>query len=361
MRILVVSPSWIGDTVISNSMYQLLIMRYKDAVSIDVLVSQWCYDIVTHMIEIDNILLSPYIHGTLELIKYFRFGKILRRKKKYHQAIVLPNSFKSALVPFFAGIVLRTGWRGEMRYGVLNDLRKFDMASSFPLLVQRYAALAYDCKYVTHFSHLPSPLPMPRLNVQKEEIKKVLFKLSLDMYTRPMIGLCVSAEFGPSKIWPHYHYMELAIRLVYWGYHVVLLGSVNRRRLVLYSCLYSDICQNAQQHYTNLINRTSLNEAMAVIACCRVIVSNDSGLLHVACALQRSVIALYGPTDPGFTPPLSDSAIVLRCVHDDNNRCFKTRKNIDDPYGYHDSLINITPDQVLQALQLLLDRKCTDI
>lgn len=170
MKILVVSPSWIGDTVMSNSMYQLLMMRYRFKVQIDVVLLEQCQSVVNYMSEINRILFLPYRHGTVEFMKCFYIGVSLRRQG-YQQAIVLPNSFKSALIPFFAGIALRTGWRGEMRYGILNDLRILD-STLFPLMVQRYAALAYNQDDMKDFSYLPSPLPWPRLCIKKKLLKK---------------------------------------------------------------------------------------------------------------------------------------------------------------------------------------------
>lgn len=174
MKILVVGPSWIGDLVMSNSMYQLLVIRYRYKVKIDVIIPRWCQSVLHHMSEINRILFVPYTHGVLELIKCFNVGKSLRHKE-YHQAIILPNSFKSALIPFFAGIAVRTGWKGEFRYGLLNDLRVFD-PKSFPLMVQRYAALACDYT-VKHFSKLPDPLPFPRLNIKKKTLKEYYLNL----------------------------------------------------------------------------------------------------------------------------------------------------------------------------------------
>lgn len=164
MKILVIGPSWIGDIVMSNSMYQLLMIRYRGQVEIDVIIPQEYQAVVDHMSEINKIFFLPYTHGVLQLKKCLRIGKFLRHKK-YQQAIVLPNSLKSALIPFFAGIPIRTGWRGEMRYGVLNDLRILNKIT-FPLMVQRYAALAYDnCvnKVFLNSSAILSPWPFLKI------------------------------------------------------------------------------------------------------------------------------------------------------------------------------------------------------
>lgn len=165
-----------------------------------------------------------------------------------------------------------------------------------------------------------------------------------------MIGLCFGAAFGPAKIWPHYHYVKLATYLVHYGYNVVILGRASEE--IMYEFLHNNILKCLKKYCINIINQTSLYEAIAIIAACKGIISNDSGLLHIACALQRPVVGLYGPTNPGCTPPLSNRAVVLRCIHGYH----KIRRSEDSVYGYHYSLMNISPDRVLQALLQLLNR-----
>lgn len=348
MKILVVSPSWIGDIVMSNSMYQLLVIRYQYKVKIDVIVPECYQSLVRHMSEINKIMFIPYTHGKLELIKCFNIAKCLRNEK-YQQAIILPNSFKSALIPFFAGIMLRTGWKGEIRYGILNDLRVLN-PKKFPLMVQRYAALSCD-NTIKNFSDLPSPLPFPRLIIKKNEVEKILSKFSLNNYKQWLIGLCFGSGFGPAKSWPHYHYVTLAMNLINCGYHVIILGVSNNQLIYKFFENSVFIFKNLKKCFINLLNKTSLDEVIAIISICRGIISNDSGLLHIACALQRPVVGLYGPTDPGFTPPLFDKSIVLRCIHG----YYKIRVSDNSIYGYHHSLIDISPYQVLKALQILLN------
>lgn len=349
MRILVVGPSWIGDTVMSNSLYQLLITRYHGEVKIDVIAPRKCQPIISHMPEIHRMLFLPYTHGVLELVKCLHIGKSLRNKE-YQQAIVLPNSFKSALIPFFAGISLRTGWRGEMRYGILNDLRVLD-PMLLPLMVQRYVALSYDGDYfIKYFSNLSFSFPHPCLNINRREIEEILYKFNLNYRNKCLVGLCFGAALRSDKIWPHYHYVKLALYLVNCGYHVVILGCSSNKLICEF--FENNILKNFKKWCTNLINKTSLIEVMAIIAGCKGVVSNDSGLLHIACALQCPVVGLYGPTDPNFTPPLSKRAVVLRCCV---SKYYKMRKNNDNVYGYHHSLINIKAEQVFQALQTLLN------
>ncbi len=141
MKILVIGPSWVGDMMMSQSLYRTLKAEYPSA-EIDVMAPAWCRPLLARMPEVNQALAMPLGHGALALGERRRLGHALRANG-YDRAYVLPNSFKSALVPFFANVPQRTGWRGEMRYGLLNDLRVLDKAA-FPLMVQRYVALAYD-------------------------------------------------------------------------------------------------------------------------------------------------------------------------------------------------------------------------
>ncbi len=165
MKILVIGPSWVGDMMMSQSLYRTLKAEHPDAV-IDVMAPAWCRPLLSRMPEVNQALAMPLGHGALEIGERRRLGKSLRGSH-YDRAYVLPNSFKSALVPFFAGIKRRVGWRGEMRYGLLNDLRKLDKAA-FPLMVERYVALGYDTP-VSSAKQLPQPLLWPQLQVEDQE------------------------------------------------------------------------------------------------------------------------------------------------------------------------------------------------
>ncbi|SQK77340.1 ADP-heptose--LPS heptosyltransferase 2 [Tatumella ptyseos] len=221
MKILVIGPSWVGDMMMSQSLYRTLKTRYPEAI-IDVMAPAWCRPLLSRMPEVNEALAMPLGHGALALGERRQIGRSLR-SSHYDQAYVLPNSFKSALVPFFAGIKTRTGWRGEMRYGVLNDARTLNK-TDFPLMVERYVALAYDAGTIASAADLPQPLLWPKLSVSESEKTETagLFSLPGD---RPVVGFCPGAEFGPAKRWPHYHYAVLAQKLIARGYRVVLFGS----------------------------------------------------------------------------------------------------------------------------------------
>ena len=343
MKILVIGPSWVGDMMLSQSLYRTLKAEYPTA-EIDVMAPAWCRPLLARMPEVNQALAMPLGHGALGLGERRRLGRALRANR-YDRAYVLPNSFKSALVPFFADIPQRTGWRGEMRYGLLNDVRVLDKAA-FPLMVQRYVALAYDKGRVQRADDLPQPLLWPQLRVSDEEIAETTSAFNLTD-SRPIVGFCPGAEFGPAKRWPHYHYATLAQRLIESGYQIALFGSAKDHEAG--EQIRAALQDDARDFCLNLAGKTQLEQAVILIAACRAVVSNDSGLMHVAAALNKPLIALYGPSSPDFTPPLSDKARVIRLI----SGYHKVRKG-DAEQGYHQSLIDIQPQQVLDALTPLL-------
>jgi heptosyltransferase-2 len=343
MKILVIGPSWVGDMMMSQSLYRTLKAEHPDAV-IDVMAPAWCRPLLSRMPEVNQALAMPLGHGALEIGERRRLGKALRASG-YDRAYVLPNSFKSALVPFFAGIKRRIGWRGEMRYGLLNDVRVLDKAA-FPLMVERYVALGYD-RQVSSARQLPQPLLWPQLLVEEQEKIETAaqFQLAAD---RPMIGFCPGAEFGPAKRWPHYHYAALARQLIGEGFQVVLLGSAKDHPTG--EEIIAALPEENRADCRNLAGETQLEQAVILLAQCRAVVSNDSGLMHIAAALDRPLVALYGPSSPDFTPPLAKQARVIRLI----TGYHKVRKG-DADQGYHQSLIDIQPARVHQELTELLN------
>lgn len=343
MKILVIGPSWVGDMMMSQSLYRTLKALHPEAL-IDVMAPAWCRPLLSRMPEVNEALAMPLGHGALALGERRELGKALRTKG-YDRAYVLPNSFKSALVPFFAGIKQRIGWRGEMRYGLLTDLRVLDKPA-FPLMVERYVALAYDRQRIKSARDLPQPLFWPQLQVNEEEKAATAAAFSLDS-TRPAIGFCPGAEFGPAKRWPHYHYADLAQQLIDRGYQILLFGSAKDHETG--QQILQSLNESARQHCRNLAGETQLEQAVILLAHCRAVVSNDSGLMHIAAALNRPLVALYGPSSPDFTPPLSQQARVIRLI----TGYHKVRKG-DADQGYHQSLIDIRPARVITELENLL-------
>lgn len=329
-KILVIAPSWVGDTMLMQPMLMRLKQRHPDA-QIDVLAPPWTAALLRQMPEVHEVIINPFPHGALKLSARYRLGKELRIGR-YDQAIVLPNSFKSALVPFFAGIPLRTGFVGEMRYGLLNDARKLD-EQELPLMVERFAQLAE-----APGDAIQRPVPQPRLQVSDERRRQVLGKLGLSV-SGPIAVFCPGAEYGPAKRWPAPYFAELAQCLCKQGYAVWLVGSSKDKEIG------EEIVASSNDVCRNLCGSTDLAEAIALLSCADLVVSNDSGLMHLAAALDRPMLALYGSSSPQFTPPLSQQARVVK-VDIQCNPCFKR----ECPLGHFECMMRLTPQQVIQYI-----------
>jgi len=332
-KILIIGPSWVGDTMLMQPMLMRLKQRHPDSL-IDVLAPPWTDELLLSIPEVNEVIINPFLHGTLQLGERVKLGKQLR-KDRYDQAIVLPNSLKSALVPFFANIPVRTGFVGEMRYGLLNDVRKLDKRK-LPLMVERFAQLAEQAGH-----DIPRPLDNPKLNVAQNTLDAALGKLGLNL-NKPVAIFCPGAEYGPAKRWPVSYFAEIAQRLQYHGFEVWLVGSSKDKELA------EKIVSLGNQSCRNLCGSTNLGDAIALLSCAELVVSNDSGLMHLAAALDRPMLALFGSSSPQFTPPLSPKAEVvkldLKC-----SPCFKR----ECPLGHFNCMMQLTPDLVWKKIEQL--------
>lgn len=343
MKTLIIGPSWVGDMMMSQSLYRTL-KQLDPNNKIDVMAPTWSQALLNKMPEVNQVLEMPIGHGEFAFAERRQIGKSLR-SSHYDQAIVLPNSFKSALIPFYANIPKRTGWKGELRYGLLNDIRNLNK-SAFPLMVERYVALAYPKNQIHSAKDLPQPLLWPKLNIEQSEVDEALVTFALPQ-DEPLIGFCPGAEFGPAKRWPDYHYSTLADMLIKQNARIIILGSAKDREVgdqIIAKMVYGDKC-------INLAGKTQLEQAVSLIAACKAIVTNDTGLMHVAAALDKPLVALYGPSSPEFTPPLSNKAEVIRLI----TGYHRVRKG-DAEQGYHQSLIDIKPSNVFETLMNLIMR-----
>ncbi|MGF1713496.1 lipopolysaccharide heptosyltransferase II [Photobacterium chitinilyticum] len=340
MKILIIGPSWVGDMVMSQSLYISLKQQHPDA-TIDVMAPAWCRPILERMPEVDNAIEMPIGHGEFNLKGRYKIGKALR-EEQYTHAFVLPNSAKSALIPLFARIPSRTGWKGESRYGLLNDIRT--NKKSFGLMVERYCALAYE-KHAMHDSSSLSAIPHPKLTVKSESQLHSIKTLGLNQQ-RPIIGMCPGAEFGPAKRWPDKYFAQVATEAIQKGYQVWLFGS-NKDQAVTED-IQQQITPELRQHCFNLAGQTQLVEAVDLLASCEIVISNDSGLMHIAAAVGTKIIAVYGSTSPDYTPPLSQQ---VEIVHTDIScrPCFKR----ECPYGHLKCLNDLPPSRVIEAVEKL--------
>ena len=338
---LVVGPAWIGDMVMAHCLVQLIHTSapYEPLV---MLAPPATAAVAGRMAEISEVRTLETAHGEFGLGKRFRLGRALALEK-FERSFVLPNSWKSALVPFFAGIPKRTGWLGEARYGLLNDTAAVP-AERLPLMIERFMGL------LNLDDPLVRPYPQPTLvvDVQQQEALKASHQLK-----DGAVALCPGAEFGQAKRWPAEHFIDVATQVVKQERQVWLLGGPADRAVC--EQIAAEV-PDADRWLRNLAGETSLTQVIDILATASAVVCNDSGLMHVACAVGTPVIALYGSTSPGFTPPLHPDAQALTLVDLDGGAnkldcqpCFERLCR----YGHGDCLGLLTPRFVVQRLEQL--------
>lgn len=330
-RILVAGPSWVGDFVMADALFKLL-RSERPSCPLDVLAPAWALPLARRMDEVSEAIELPGGHGELAFAARWRLSRALRGRG-YTHAYVLPRSAKAALVPWLARVPWRTGYLGEMRYGLLNDVRRPDPAHE--TVVQRYAALAQ-----APGAPLPESLPAPALHSPEAAQRELLARLGLQDDTRP-VALCPGAEYGPAKRWPAEAYAALAECLLGAGRAVWLLGSGREREL-------GDAIAARAPGARNLAGATSLVEAVDLLAAAAAVVTNDSGLMHIAAALAKPLVAIFGSSSPRYTPPTSEAARIiyhsLPC-----SPCFAR----ECPLGHLNCLRGIGIDEVMGALRRL--------
>ena len=336
-KILVLGPAWVGDMVLAQSLFKTLKANNPNCV-IDVAAPAWTLPLLERMPEVSGKIALPFKHGELAFFERLKFGKSLKNAG-YTQSIILTNSFKSALLPWAAGIPRRTGFLGEMRYGLLNDIRELDK-TKLPRTVDRFVALALPP------NQTPVDIANPALISNKDNALQALQKLGLAVPTSRVLGLCPGAEYGEAKRWPAEYYAEVATEALKNGWQVWLFGSDKDLPVT------SQINQLCQNKCTDFGGKTSLSEAIDLMALCETVISNDSGLMHIAAALDKKLIAIYGSSDPHHTPPMSPKAVVeylaLPC-----SPCFKRVC----PLTHLNCLKQIAPSQVIKRLFLKLPNR----
>ena len=319
----------------AQSLFKLLRSRRPER-EIDVLAPRATVSLVARMPEISMGILINQKHGDFGFSYRKGLGEKLR-EKKYRQAFVLPNSLKSALVPFFADIPVRTGFRGEYRYVLLNDMRMLNK-KRLPRMVDRFVALG-----VLAGEPLPD-IEYPKLIVDRENLSDLVEKLRLEV-DRPVLGICPGAEFGDAKRWPERHYAALCDYAVARGMRAWIFGGPNDRATG--ERILALMSTGAPRQAVNLAGETTLLDAIDLLGACALVVSNDTGLMHVAAAVGCALAVVYGSTSPAFTPPLSDRASTvsenLSC-----SPCFKRTC----PLGHKNCLNELLP----KRLEDLIDK-----
>ena len=339
VRALIIAPAWIGDTVMAQPLFIRLRERFP-GIQLDALAPRWVAPVLERMPEINDIIDNPFAHGEFSWRARYRLARELAQRH-YQQAYILPNSLKSALIPYLAGIPQRVGFTGEARYGLINRRHTLDKIA-LPQMAERFAQLAE-----IPGAALPRPLPGLHLlssAAQQQETRRA----SGLAHTEKIAVFCPGAEYGPAKRWPTRHFATLAETLSQRGYHLLLLGSTKDRGAGDEIIRQAASASPGTIH--NLCGSTSLAQAIDLIATANFVVCNDSGLMHIAAALGRPLIAIYGSSSPGFTPPLSAQAKILSlklaC-----SPCFKR----ECPLGHLDCLNQLLPAHVLAALPLSAD------
>ena len=313
--------------VMAQALFKLLKSRVPDE-KIDVLAPAWSLPIIDRMPEVRSCIASETAHGEVGIKKRYAIAKQLR-PSAYDRAIVLPRSLKASLIPWFARIPIRTGYRGESRYGLINDMRPFDR-DRLDQTVKRYVALGVD-----RDEGLPDIL-QPSLTVDRHNQRHTMQVNNLDD-TKPVIALMPGAEYGPAKCWPHVHFATLARRLDESGFGVWIMGSEKDRPA-------GDVIAAASAA-VNLCGKTTLQDVVDLLAFAKQAVSNDSGLMHIAAAVGVHVHALYGSSSPEFTPPLTTRSDI-HSLRLDCSPCFAR----ECPLGHLNCLQDLLPERILAAI-----------
>jgi heptosyltransferase-2 len=330
-KILIVAPAWLGDMVMTHSLIQVIRQRHPEA-SLSVLAPQATLQISELMPEISERILMPDRHGQFNLKARWTLAMQLR-KQKFALAYVLPNTWKSALIPFLAGIPQRVGALGEQRYIVLNDVRQG--VKNLPLMVQRYVTLGYPRG---QFS-AEQEFPYPRLQVPEILREQVQNKLQLDLH-KPVLVLSPGAAFGPAKRWPPAYFAAVAEAKLAEGFQVWVIGGPAEQALgdeIL--ALVPEVC--------HFVGKTSLLEMAALLSMASQVLTNDSGPMHIAASLNVPVFAIFGSSSAGFTPPLGDKITIIEKQGLSCRPCFQRVC----PLGHYACLKEITPEQVLERMK----------
>ncbi len=317
--------------VMAQSLFITLKKSLPDC-QIDVLAPSWSLALLERMPEVNKAIAMPLSHGQFGFFDRLKLGKKLRANH-YDQAILLPNSWKSALIPFVANIPIRTGYIGECRWGLLNDARKLDK-SVMTMTVQRFVALGLaPCR-----ANIPPDCPTPRIVINEDQQNSVIKKFKLTN-SKKIVALCPGAEYGEAKRWPASYYAEVAKVKIAQGFQIWLFGSAKDQVIA------EQINNQVEGACVDFTGQTSLAEAVDLMSLVDVVVTNDSGLMHVAAALDKKIIAIYGSSDPGFTPPLNNKAHIMS-LKLECSPCFKR----ECPLGHTRCLQDIKPEQVLNVI-----------
>ena len=328
---LVIAPQWIGDAVMTEPLLRVLAQRGE---TLSVAAMPWVAPIYRAMPQVSEVIELPFPRGGLHWAA--RRNLAQQWRSRFERAYVGPNSWKSALLPWMAGIPVRVGYHGETRFGLLNQRIPNPDKDQRGAMVAHYLALAQ----IEADSSV-----QPKLDLSLDLLKTTL--LNFDLKLGAYAVFAPGAEYGPAKRWPAAYFAEMGLRT---GLPVVLLGSA--KEAALCDDIAKRINQERPKNARNLAGKTDLSQAMALIASSQAMLSNDSGLMHVAAAMGVPQVAVFGSSSPLHTPPLSDKAVVLWLKNEavyqpalDCAPCFERSC----PLGHLRCLNDLTPERVEQA------------
>lgn len=336
-RILVIAPNWIGDAVMSQPLLAAIKVSYPN-VAIDVLATPWVAPVYRACSEVTELIEANLRHGQLQWGMRRELAAQIK-KRNYASCYVLPNSLKSALIPWLANIPVRIGYQGELRRFLMTETKANSPKMQRIPMVEHYANLSAPSR------NSDTAICVPQLTPTASALEAARTRLqTAGIQTDTLVVLCPGAEYGPSKRWPAAHFAALAQSILKAkpNASVVLLGSPSDRAIgeAIVSATASD------GRMFNWCGETSLDEAIAIIGMCSNMVSNDSGLMHIGAALQVPQVAIFGSSDPNHTPPNSAKAIVIS-LHLPCSPCHQR----ECPLGHLNCLNQISADQVFAAIQ----------
>lgn len=347
-KVLVVAPAWVGDLVLSQSVYMALV---RQGAEVDVLAPEWAEALLARMPEVSTSYVMPAAHGELQLAARYRLG-VKIRARRHNRAIILPRSLKSALVPWFARIPGRTGYRGEMRYGLINDMRPLHR-DKMPRIVERFVYLTNNAAPGTSGEQTQTTVTPPALRVDEENRTYCMRKAGLTLKKR-VLAMMPGAAYGPSKRWPPEYFAKVAAAYLNEDWQVWLFGAASDRVIadeIMRHIRQSDKAapEETRNNLFNLCGKTRLQDAVDLLSCASFAVTNDSGLMHIAAAVGCPLVAMYGATATEYTPPMVTPSQQMRhpihCAP-----CWKRTCR----YGHYRCLTEIKPDDVIREIRRIV-------
>ncbi|MDO9413312.1 MAG: lipopolysaccharide heptosyltransferase II [Pseudolabrys sp.] len=333
--VLIVPFVWIGDFVRCHSVVRLLKAEAPDR-PVDMVSSTLCAPIADYMPGVRKVLISDQPRKQLGWAIQQDLAARLRHEG-YGQALVMSRKWKAALAPFLAGIPTRTGFAGEARFGLINDMRWGER--SLPRMIDQMGALALPKRF-----DLPANWPLPELKVRADELALWRQQRGLVADGRPVITLSPGAV-GAGKAWPPGHYAELATALTKEGAAVWVLGSPAETSTAKL------IADTAGPNVRDLTG-TDLRNAILALAAADVAVTNDSGLMHISAALGTPTVAIFGPTSAWHWKPLNPVAAILEPPGDQPAR-LRARTEGNDAVAHHRT-DDVAVHSVLEAVRGVL-------